>query len=123
MRMCGMGAIATVALVAMFVGGWISLAQAMNAAYPVPEREYKIVAVFSADYCAPCKGLERWLKKHSYTVHIKEVTTQPAVQSFPTVFYQNRSGDLSWDNGQRIYNWETALPTSPVEIILWRTKE
>ena len=124
MRMCGIGyliAIFGVLAAVAIIGGMADMARAAD---PKP-RMYRIKAVFSADYCGPCKDLEAWLKRNGYPVMVKEVTSQPAVEAFPTVFYETPEHKLTSDNGQLIYNWQTVRPAKeqPVEIILWRTKQ
>lgn len=121
MRMCAAG---FGIFLALLVGvGFAAIVQSVKAA-DINERPYEVIAVFSADFCGPCKDLEDWLRKHGYPVKVTEITEQPAVHAFPTVFYRDKRGRMHRDNGQEIYNWQTERPAKeqPVQIIVWRTK-
>lgn len=122
MRMCAAG---FGIFLALLVGvGFAAIVQSVKAA-DTNERPYEVIAVFSADFCGPCKDLEAWLKRNGYPVMVTETREQPAVEAFPTVFYETPEHRMHSDNGQLIYNWQTERPAKeqPVEIILWRTKQ
>lgn len=118
--MCTFGPVLTIIAAAVFFGGWLQLAQSMSAATPNAPK-YRIVAVFSADFCGPCKTLEAHLRKNGYQVKVTEITDQPAIDSFPAVYYVAPNGGMVRDNGQKIYNGQVASD-KPVQIIHWRTK-
>lgn len=121
--MCNLPQLLAIAWAAVFASGVLAMADMARAADPKPAG-YRIVCVFSADFCGPCKDLKARLAKQGYVIKETEVTEQPAVDSFPTVFYVGPDGHMHRDNGQRIYNWQAERPdpNKPVQIILWRTK-
>lgn len=122
--MCNLPQLISVFAALVFASGVLAMADMARAADPKPAG-YRIVCVFSADFCGPCKDLKARLAKQGYVIKETEVTEQPAVDSFPTVFYAGPDGRMHRDNGQRIYNWQTERPdpNKPVQIILWRTKQ
>ena len=81
----------------------------------------RVIAVFSADYCTPCHDLIRWMGKHGIKTKTHTTREQPAVEEFPTVFY-DLGGRLVKDNGQNIYRGNYRLPETPVTIVEWITK-
>lgn len=86
----------------------------------------KVICVFSADYCAPCHDLLLRMKKHGIATKVTETREQPAVEEFPTVFYEvpDEKGrpTLTHDNGQNIYRGNYRLPETPVTVVYWITK-
>ena len=101
--------------------GAMMLKQADAATVDAEPTKPKIVCVFSADYCAPCHDLLARMKKHGIRSHVTETREQPAVEEFPTVYYE-LDGRLIHDNGQNIYRGNYRLPEKPVTVVYWRTK-
>ncbi len=121
--MCNLPQLISVVWMAVFASGVLAMADMARAADPKPKM-HRIVQVFSADFCKPCKDLKAKLHQMGYRVTVKEQFEQPYVAEFPAVAYEAPNGYIVWDRGERIYNWQTERPdpNKPVQIILWRTK-
>lgn len=101
----------------IFAGLMSAKAQATDIEPPKP----KVVCVFSADYCAPCHDLLRWMSRRAIRTTTTETREQPAVEEFPTVAYEH-NGTIVFDNGQNLYRGNYRLPETPVTVVYWRTK-
>jgi hypothetical protein len=83
----------------------------------------QVLTVFTMDGCGPCHKLTDYMAARNIQTTVTVQTAQPVVpDGYPAVCYKLRSGNLVWDNGERIYEGRFWLTKQPVQRVHWQTK-